>query len=110
MLKYDPSLGTYFDDLKQGIMILSNLVNMPAKLVNRLLDIRCREMDSIVAHVELLPIYDSPVSTSASFLSSFLIDVSNTLARITFSQNLDVGVSNEDLSFLSTLSRYSKIL
>ncbi|KAJ3225333.1 regulator of (H+)-ATPase in vacuolar membrane [Clydaea vesicula] len=104
VLKSDELFNNYFEEVRQGIRILCQLVQIPLPFMNKMLDLRCREMDSVVAYVEILPLNEE-IKDTEIFLSSFLVDITNTLTRIPFSKESKLEHNLEDMKFLSTLSR-----
>ncbi|KAI8913148.1 RAVE protein 1 C terminal-domain-containing protein [Powellomyces hirtus] len=88
VLQEEPTFRDYFTLLLDGMRTLLEIVEMPVEVMNRILAMRCREMDAIAAYVEIVPLH----GTLRDYLPSverFLAEECNTLARLALSDNLD---------------------
>ncbi|KAH6579008.1 hypothetical protein BASA61_010537 [Batrachochytrium salamandrivorans] len=84
-LKDEPVLCEYFSYLRQGITALRHIVDMPVSVMDRLLNLRCREMNALVAYMEIAPLHGE-ITDFNSDVSTFMVQEANTLARIAFDE------------------------
>ncbi|KAI9006205.1 RAVE protein 1 C terminal-domain-containing protein [Gaertneriomyces semiglobifer] len=82
ILKVEPTFRDYFNLLRDGIRDLCSLVNMPEAVMDRILDMRCREMDALLAFVEIIP-FKGNLLDYVDSLEQFLVDECTILARLT---------------------------
>ena len=75
---------------------------MPIEIMEKIISIRCREMDGIISFSEILPLYGN-TERAVKHLSEFMVNVSNTLIRVPFSNQFEKNA--EDMSFLGILSK-----
>ena len=81
ILKSDSLFKNYFVNLKDGFKDLCELVGMPVPVMEEILEFRCKEMDKLVAYMEILPFKGSS-SHYKEMLVEFATEQSNTLARL----------------------------
>ncbi|KAJ3017210.1 regulator of (H+)-ATPase in vacuolar membrane [Thoreauomyces humboldtii] len=82
LLQVEATFRDYFSLLLGGVRSLLEIVDMPVAVMGRVLAMRCREMDAIVAYVELIPL-QGHLKDYVPEVEGFLVEECNTLARLT---------------------------
>lgn len=83
VLKDDPLFAAFFDRMQEGLHGMSEAIGMPLDVLDRVINLRCREADVFRAYIELLPLYGDLESYTEK-LSLFMVQECNTVARLAF--------------------------
>ncbi|OAJ38977.1 hypothetical protein BDEG_22865 [Batrachochytrium dendrobatidis JEL423] len=84
-LKIEPVFSDYFSYVRQGITALRHIASLPGTVMDRILSHRCREMNALIAFMELAPLHGH-VAESNMDVSEFMVQEANTLAHIAFTE------------------------
>ncbi|KAJ3091060.1 regulator of (H+)-ATPase in vacuolar membrane [Quaeritorhiza haematococci] len=87
VLSLNPTFRDYFEHVREGIKLFT----------------RCKEMDAVVGYTELIPLRGLLPDYSV-IVSTFMVEVSNTLARLALTDEVDAD-EGKNTAFLNGLSR-----
>ncbi|KAJ3174760.1 regulator of (H+)-ATPase in vacuolar membrane [Geranomyces variabilis] len=100
ILASEDTFRDYFKLLIDGIRLLLEIVEMPVEVMDRVLVTRCREMNAVLAFVELAPLRNT-LQESLPIVETFLVEQSNELARLT----LGLNRSSRQPAYVESLAR-----
>ncbi|KAI9021913.1 RAVE protein 1 C terminal-domain-containing protein [Hyaloraphidium curvatum] len=83
VLQSDPVFSSFFDSMHDGLNSMSEAIEMPLEVLDRVINLRCREADVFRAYIELLPL-TGELASYAESLALFMVQECNTVARLAF--------------------------
>jgi hypothetical protein len=103
VLKSDSLFSGFFDRMNEGLNGMSQAINMPLEVLDRVINLRCREADVFRAYIELLPLYGD-LADYAESLAAFMVQECNTAARLAF-EVAQEALPEVYIEFIASFSR-----
>ncbi|KAI9202399.1 RAVE protein 1 C terminal-domain-containing protein [Polychytrium aggregatum] len=98
VLQVEEAFRDYFERLRGSICRLSSQVSIPITLIEQMLDMRCKEMDSVITYSEFLPLQETSTEYATKYVK-FVEDQCNVLSRIVFGPPLKLEDSGHGTEY-----------
>lgn len=97
----DSVLLAYENTIKEGLVLLCAHIFIPLPLLNKIVRLRCNEIDAILPFTEMVPIIGT-ISDYSNDMSLLLLQTCGTLSKLLFHSDFQ---NDNDTKYLSALSR-----